>query len=104
MYKDMRVETRSQREYVDEVIKTSDVVRIAYSLDDHYCSECDYEIGMDDEMWEYEGAKLTVRRINRGWEHLNCGAKVFTSDGWMWSTCWIDRYYPDNPPQPRWQI
>lgn len=104
MYKNIIVETDADREFVKGIVKAGDVVQIAYSLDDTCCPECSYEIGLDDEMYEDEGRDVEIKRLCTGWEHLSCKAKVFTAGQWTWSTCWIDRFYPTNPPKMRWQI
>jgi len=97
------VEDIVAREYVDSLIQIRDRVRIAWSLDDHYCQACDYSIGMDDDMWEEEGCVVHVDKISDEF-NPTCGAKVFVSDSWIWSTCWIDRFLPTEPPRQTWAI
>ncbi len=105
MYREIQIENKADRQFVDAIVKAEDIVRISWDLEDGGgCPDCNEEIGLDDSMIEYEGLKVEIRRLTSGWEHLRCGAKVFNAVGWMWSTCWIDRFYPINPPQARWQI
>lgn len=97
------VNDKPAREYVDSLIQKYDKVRIAWSLDDNFCEACDYSIGMDDDMWEEEGCVVHVDKMSPEFKPT-CGAKAFVSDGWIWSTCWIDRFLPTSPPVQSWTI
>jgi hypothetical protein len=103
IYHRIVVEDRASRIYTDELIRPKDKVRIAWSLEDHYCQACDYSIGMDDEMWDDEGCVLSVDKILKEF-NPSCGAKVFEAENWVWSTCWIDRFLPHEPPRESWTV
>lgn len=104
MIVDNMVVNPDTREFVDTMIQKGDKVRIAWCLDDNFCPHCDYSIGMDDWMYEYEGGYFIVDKMNKDFPHVACGAKVFEIDDYIWSTCWIDRFTPANPPQKRWEV
>lgn len=86
-----------------------DEVRIASpydSYDEHNCRHCDEDIGWDDyEMDEFIGRVVKVENFPRYRYEPRCGAEVFTYDDWLWTTCWIDGWWPSTTNRtPDWEV
>jgi hypothetical protein len=93
------------REFVADIIQRGDYVRIAPDFHNN-CTECDYEIGIDYEMHDYEGRWWWVDRVcdKDAWSQLPCGCRVFEIDEWFFSTCWIDAIEVIKPAEPAWEL
>ena len=101
----INVNTDADRDYVSSVIRSNDKVRVGDMDEYQWCDVCDEQIGIDYDMYDLEGCVLYVEHMRPDYnEHLSCGAKVFSAEGWLWSTCWIDRFYPHMQPAPSWEV
>ncbi len=102
--KRVNVVTHADRHYIGDNLQRGDYVRIVPDLEDT-CRECDYEIGIDYEMHDYEGRWWWVDRVcaKDAWK-LPCGCRVFEIDEWFFSTCMIDAADISKPPEPSWEL
>jgi hypothetical protein len=93
------------REFIKQNISIGDMIKITMCLDDTECDYCDYDIGMDDGMFESEGEWLRVDRVTTEYSsHLQCGSQVVDARSYLWSTCWISEVIMYNVPRPSWEL
>ena len=87
-----------------------DEVRVTTPLDSYgnmKCQHCDDEVGWDEyEMDEIVGQIIKVQEFPRYRYTPICGAETFVCDGWLWTTCWIDRWWSSttNGREPDWEV
>jgi len=97
--------TAETRAFIAQNVKVGDWVRITMSLDDNYCEHCDYDIGIDDGMFESEGEWLHVTRVTNEYsQHLQCNAQVVEARHYLWSTCWMSEVVMHRVPVPSWEL
>lgn len=104
-YKQFLLREIQDRNAAGEIMQQGDYVRIVHDLYG-VCECCDYEVGIDYEMEEYEGRWWFVDRVcdRESWRTLTCGARVFEIDDWFFTSCWIDAMRQKKPPEPAWEL
>jgi len=102
----MKINTREDRAFLKAHIKAGDRVRVGNFdwHDDDQCESCDYEIGVDEYMYDLEEEWVVVSKILPNFA-CSCGATAFNAEGWMWSTCWVVEYeLPTYLRKPQWEV
>lgn len=101
----MFINSQSDRDFLKAHLKEGDKVRVGnFDFDYGSCESCEYEIGVDEYMFDLEDRWVTVTKTNPLFE-CSCGALSFSAEGWMWSTCWVLEYeLPAYLRKPQWEL
>lgn len=102
------IKNDKDRAFLAAHLQPGDRVKIGNmdEYDEEYCEVCEYEVGIDEYMYEYEFKWITVEKIHqKTFPHSRIPGTAFASEGWFWSTCWVIEYeLPFNLRKPAWEV